>query len=38
MDYAFKYAETHKMVTEAELPYKAKKGRKCTVSKMTGYA
>lgn len=38
MDNAFTYAESHKMVTESELPYKAKKSRKCKVSKMTGYA
>lgn len=26
MDYAFKYAETHKMVKESSLPYKGRKG------------
>lgn len=38
MDYAFTYAESHKMVTESELPYKGKKARKCKVAGLTGYA
>lgn len=31
MDYAFTYAESHPLVTEAKLPYKGKKS-KCKTS------
>jgi C1A family cysteine protease len=38
MDYAFKYAETHAMVTEEQYPYTSGKGKtgKCNKSKSTG--
>lgn len=38
MDYAFKYAETHAMVTEEKYPYTSGRGKtgKCNKSKATG--